>query len=104
MLILESIARQGFKTWHTDPVPVIRIELCTDHLSPTDREAILDALYQELLISPGQVSSDGNFELELKACGEPDPSGVPYMRVDGTVFARVTPQRARDLVRARKRR
>lgn len=85
-------------------MPVLRIEVCTDFLSPTDREAILDALYQELLISPGQVSSDGNFELELVACGEPDASGAPYMRVDGAVFARVTPQRARDLVRARRRR
>jgi NADH:ubiquinone oxidoreductase subunit E len=85
-------------------VSVIRIELCTDHVSIADREAILDALYQELRISPGEVSSDGNFELELVACSEQDPGGAPYLRVDGAVFARVTPQKARDLVRARRRR
>ena len=85
-------------------MPVIRIELCTDHVSISDREAILDALYQELRISPGEVSSDGNFELELVACSEQDSSGAPYLRVDGATFARVTPQKARDLVRARRRR
>ena len=83
---------------------MIRVELCTEHLSIEDREAILEALYAELLISPGQVSSDGNFELELFECREPDASGAPYLRINGDVFARVTPQRARDLVRARKRR
>jgi NADH:ubiquinone oxidoreductase subunit E len=83
---------------------VIRVELCTDHLKPEDREGILEAIYEELHISPGQVSSDGNFELALSSCGNEDPNGVPYMRVDGNLFARVTAGRARDLVRARRRR
>ena len=82
---------------------MIRVELCTDHLKPEDREGILEAIYQELHISPGQVSSDGNFELTLSSCGNEDLNGVPYMRVDGNLFARVTAQRARDLVRARRR-
>jgi NADH:ubiquinone oxidoreductase subunit E len=83
---------------------VIRVELCTDHLKPEDREGILEAIYEELHISPGQVSSDGNFELALSSCAGEDPNGVPYLRVDGNLFARVTAQRARDLVRARRRR
>lgn len=80
-----------------------RVELCTDGLSVEDREAILLALYEELHISPGQVSSDGDFELEVVRCGEGDPGSAPYMRVGGSLFARVTPQKARDLVRARRR-
>jgi NADH:ubiquinone oxidoreductase subunit E len=83
---------------------VIRVELCTDHLKPEDRENILEAIYAELHVSPGQVSSDGNFELALSGCGNEDPNGAPYLRVDGNLFAQVTAQRARDLVRARRRR
>lgn len=83
---------------------MIRVELCTEGLSSEEREAILDALYQELRVSPGQVTADGEFELDVVACEESDPSGRPYMRVGGAVFARVTPQKARDLVSARRRR
>jgi NADH:ubiquinone oxidoreductase subunit E len=83
---------------------VIRVELCTDHLRPEDRESILEAIYEELHISPGQVSSDGNFELALSDCREQDANGAPYLRIDGNLFARVTAGRARDLVRARRRR
>lgn len=83
---------------------MIKIVLCTEGLSTEDREAILDGLYDELHISPGQVSSDGDFELEIGTCGEDPRDGAPFMRVDGALFARITPQRARDLVRARRRR
>lgn len=82
---------------------MIRIELCTDGLTIEDRENILEALYEELRISPGEVSSDGNFELLLQDCHEADTLGAPYLRVDGAVFARVSPQKARDLVKARRR-
>lgn len=82
---------------------VTRIELCTDGLTIEDRENILEALYDELRISPGEVSSDGNFELLLQDCHEADLVGAPYMRIDDAVFARVTPQKARDLVKARRR-
>jgi len=81
---------------------LIRIQLCTEGLSPTDREAILEALYDELHISPGSVSSDGEFELEIVACEERDETDAPYLRLDGTTFGQVTPQRARDLVRSRR--
>ncbi|MBB6098450.1 NADH:ubiquinone oxidoreductase subunit E [Deinobacterium chartae] len=78
------------------------IELCTDGLDPATREEILDIIYSELRISPGGVSADGDFELQLRKCGE-DLEGAPYLRINGALFARVTPQRARELVRARKR-
>jgi NADH:ubiquinone oxidoreductase subunit E len=81
---------------------LIRVELCTEGLSVDLREAILDSLYQVLRISPGEVTADGDFELDVVTCGEADASGAPYLRVGGVIFARVTPQRARDLVSARR--
>jgi NADH:ubiquinone oxidoreductase subunit E len=80
-----------------------RIELCTEGLSPQVREQILDVIYEELHISPGEVSSDGNFELDLIACGE-GASDAPHLRIDGLPFMRVTPERVRELVRGGHRR
>lgn len=80
-----------------------KVELCSDFLSVTAREEILDALYQELHISPGQVSADGDFELELTTCGNNlDARGAPYLRLDGVVFARVDARRARSLIATRR--
>jgi NADH:ubiquinone oxidoreductase subunit E len=81
-----------------------RIELCTDHLDIAQREAILDALYAELHISPGQVTADGEVELDLLNCGGIEPSDSPALRVNGALFVRLTPQRVLDIVRARRRR
>jgi NADH:ubiquinone oxidoreductase subunit E len=80
-----------------------RIELCTEGLTPETREAILDAIYQELRISPGEVSADGNFELDLVACSE-DLENAPHIKIDGLLFGQVTAERVRDLVRGGKRR
>ncbi len=74
-----------------------RIELCLEGLAPPIREGILEAIYDELRISPGEVSSDGNFELELLQCGE-DIKDAPYLRINGLLFARVTVQKAKELV------
>jgi NADH:ubiquinone oxidoreductase subunit E len=79
-----------------------RIELCMEGLEPNVREGILEAIYSELRISPGEVSSDGNFELELLQCGE-DTKDAPYLRIDGLLFARVTVEKTKELVRGRKR-
>jgi NADH:ubiquinone oxidoreductase subunit E len=80
-----------------------RIELCTEGLSPQTREEILDVIYAELHISPGEVSSDGNFELDLISCGE-GVDNAPHLRIDGLPFARVTAARVRELVRGGYRR
>ncbi|HEX2863574.1 MAG TPA: NAD(P)H-dependent oxidoreductase subunit E [Deinococcales bacterium] len=81
-----------------------RVELCSDFLSVEAREEILDALYQELRISPGEVSADGDFELEVVSCGNMDASGAPYLKLDGVVFAKVDARRARSLVATRRHR
>jgi hypothetical protein len=80
-----------------------RIELCTDYLSRETREAILDALYEELHIPPGQVTADGAFELDVVSCKGFDAIDSPVLRVDGVLFMRVTPKRAVDIIRARRR-
>ena len=75
-----------------------RIELCTEGLEPRVREEILDVIYEELHISPGEVSSNGKFELDLVSCGE-SAENAPHLRIDGLPFARVTAERVRELVR-----
>jgi NADH:ubiquinone oxidoreductase subunit E len=80
-----------------------RIELCTDHLDRETREAILDALYEELHVSPGQVTADGDFELDVVQCRGFDPEDSPAMRVDGVLFMRINPRQAVDIIRARRR-
>ncbi|WP_034337670.1 NAD(P)H-dependent oxidoreductase subunit E [Deinococcus misasensis] len=82
---------------------MIRLELCTDHLDPVTREAILEVIYEELRIGPGMVTADGDFELVLRKCNE-SPEDAPYFKINDALFAHVTPERVRQLVRARKRR
>jgi NADH:ubiquinone oxidoreductase subunit E len=82
-----------------------RIELCLDHLTPETRETLLEVIYQELRISPGEITADGNFELELTT-HDPDaaePENAPYARINDLLFARVTPNRMRELINGRKR-
>ena len=81
---------------------VHRIEICTDGLDPDTREALLEAVWNELRISPGMVSADGNFELALTRCGA-DPEDAPTVRLGGAEFARVTPERLLDFIRRRRR-
>ncbi len=82
-----------------------RIELCLDHLSPTTRETLLEVIYTELRISPGEITADGNFELDL-INHDPetdDPENAPYVRINDILFARVTENRMRELINGRKR-
>lgn len=83
-----------------------RIELCLDHISPDTRETLLDVLYSDLHISPGEVTADGNFELDLTNHDPEaaDPKNAPYVRIDGLLFARVDAARMRELVNGRKKR
>lgn len=81
---------------------VHRIELCTDGLDPATREALLEAVWNELRISPGMVSADGNFELTLSRCGEPHED-APVVRVGDALFTHITPDRLVDLIRRRRR-
>ena len=80
-----------------------RIELCTEGLNPELREEILDVIYAELHISPGEVTADGNYEVDLVACGE-EAGNAPHLRIDGLSFGQITADRVRDLIRGGKRR
>ncbi|GGJ31849.1 NAD(P)H-dependent oxidoreductase subunit E [Deinococcus roseus] len=82
---------------------MIRLELCTDQLDPELREAILEVIYEELRIGPGMVTADGDFELVLKKCNE-SLEDAPCFKINDALFAHVTPERVRQLIRARKRR
>ncbi len=79
-------------------MPLTRVELCTDGLDPASREALLEAVWAELRISPGMVSADGNVELALVQCGAA-PGDVPLVRVGGESHPQVTPERLRSLLR-----
>ncbi len=83
-----------------------RIELCLDHISPDTRETLLEIMYEELRISPGEITADGNFELDLTNHDPEtaDPANAPYVRIDGLLFLNVTPQRMRELINGRKKR
>jgi NADH:ubiquinone oxidoreductase subunit E len=83
-----------------------RIELCLNHITPDTREALLEVLYEELRISPGEISSDGNFELDLTNHDPEttDPLNAPYVRIDGLLFFQVTQSRMRELINGRKKR
>ncbi len=83
-----------------------RIELCLNHITPDTRESLLEVLYEELRISPGEISADGNFELDLTNHDPEtaDPLNAPYVRIDGLLFLNVTPVRMRELVNGRKKR
>ncbi|PNY80037.1 NAD(P)H-dependent oxidoreductase subunit E [Deinococcus koreensis] len=81
-------------------MPVTRLEICTEHLSIEVREALLDAVWNALRISPGMVTADGNVELALAQC-DPDirPEDAPLVRVDGQEFRNVTPERLVTLMK-----
>lgn len=80
---------------------VHRIEICTDGLNPETREALLEAVWNELRISPGMVSADGNFELLLTRCNESSEE-APIVKLNGALFMRVSPERLLDLIRRRR--
>lgn len=59
--------------------------------------AVLDALQQELNLSPGQTSRDRVFSLEVVACI--GACGLaPVISINGECHAGMTPQKVRDLV------
>lgn len=80
-------------------MPVIRLEICVEHISVDQREALLDTVWDTLRISPGMVSANGNVELALKQCGASvDPADAPLVRVDGQEYRNVTPARLLTLL------
>ncbi len=81
-------------------MPVTRIELCIDGLNPEVREALLETIWNELRISPGMVTSDGNTELVLSQCGA-DAEDAPVVRIGGQPYYRMTPERLALLLRRR---
>lgn len=81
-------------------MPLTRIELLLDGLDPQTREALLEVFWQELRISPGMVSADGNFELLLTGGGEPEEA--PTLRLGAAEYPRLTPERLRQLLRQRR--
>ena len=81
-------------------MPLLRLELFTEGLDPADREALLEIAWEELRISPGMVSADGNFELVLARGGDPDEA--PLLQLGDALHVRVTPERLRHLLRARR--
>lgn len=81
-------------------LPVIRLEICTEHLSIDQRENLLDAVWDALRISPGMVTADGNVELALCQCGAGTaPEDAPLVRVDGQEYRAVTPERLITLMK-----
>ncbi|GGO22865.1 NAD(P)H-dependent oxidoreductase subunit E [Deinococcus humi] len=81
-------------------MPVTRLEICTEHLSVDQREALLDAVWESLRISPGMVTADGNVELALSQCGAGiKAEDTPLVRVDGQDYRNVTPQTLVSLLR-----
>ncbi len=78
-----------------------RIELCTEGLGADEREVLLDLIWNELRISPGMVSADGNFELLLSRCAEP-PEDAPIVKIDGALFTRVSSEKLRELIARRR--
>ncbi|MFC4455623.1 NAD(P)H-dependent oxidoreductase subunit E [Deinococcus sonorensis] len=81
-------------------MPITRIELCIDGLDVSVREALLEVFWEELKISPGMVTADGNIELALAQCGEP-PADAPVIRIGSMPYIQVTPERLRTLLRRR---
>ncbi len=78
---------------------VIRLELCVEHLSVDERENLLDIVWDNLRISPGMVSADGNVELVLKQCGAGvSPEDAPLVRIGEQEYRNVTPERMVALV------
>ncbi len=85
--------------FRTQPVGKHLIRLCLGTACHVrGAEGVLEALQDELGVGLGDTSSDGLFTLEgarcLGACGL-----APVMMVDGEVYGRLTPRRAREIVR-----
>ena len=81
-------------------MPVTRIELCISGL-PTDvREALLETVWNELRISPGMVTSDGNTELALSQ-DQVAPEDAPVVVIGEQTYSRVTPEKLATLLRRR---
>ncbi|WP_407571273.1 hypothetical protein [Deinococcus altitudinis] len=81
-------------------MPVTRIELCIRGLEPETREALLEVVWNELRISPGMVTSDGNTELALSQ-HEVHPEDAPLVNIGGQPYSRMTPERLTTLLRRR---
>lgn len=81
-------------------MPLTRIELCINGLSPTLREALLEAVWEALRISPGMVTADGNTELTLSQMVV-DPEDAPQVLIGGQPYSRMTPERLSTLLRRR---
>lgn len=80
-------------------MPVIRLEICVEHISVDQREALLNVVWDALRISPGMVSASGNVELALKQCGVGvDPADTPLVRIDDQEYRNVTPARLLTLL------
>lgn len=81
-------------------MPVTRVEICTEHLKVDDREALLDAAWSALRISPGMVSADGNVELALVQCGAAvKDEDTPLVRVNELEYRNITPEKLVTLLR-----
>ena len=81
-------------------MPVTRIELCISGLPVDVREALLETVWNELRISPGMVTSDGNTELALSQ-DQVSPEDAPQVIVGGQAYHRVTPEKLATLLRRR---
>jgi NADH:ubiquinone oxidoreductase subunit E len=63
-----------------------------------DSEMILDCLHKELDLSPGEVSKDGRFSLELTNCiGACDLS--PALLINDEVHGHLTPERIKKILK-----
>ena len=63
-------------------------------------EALLETVWNELRISPGMVTSDGNTELALSQ-DQVSPEDAPQVIVGGQAYHRVTPEKLATLLRRR---
>ena len=81
-------------------MPVTRIELYINGLPVEVREALLETVWNELRISPGMVTSDGNTELALNQEGV-NPEDAPLVTIGGLPYQRITPDRLAALLRRR---
>jgi NADH:ubiquinone oxidoreductase subunit E len=81
-------------------MPVTRIELYINGLEPELRETLLEVVWNELRISPGMVTSDGNTELALSQA-EVHPEDAPLVHIGGQPYSRMTPDRLSTLLRRR---
>jgi NADH:ubiquinone oxidoreductase subunit E len=81
-------------------MPVTLIELYVAGLDQAVREALLETLWNELRISPGMVSADGDFELGVNQ--DPvDPQDAPMVKIGNQPHFRITPDKLRMLLRRR---